>query len=245
MKILLSLLIILLLCACKQQELLNSLDPQQANEVLAVLQRHNIHADKKDMGKTGYTVTVDKADFPTAVDLLKVYKLPGRPDIEISQMFPADALVSSPRAEKARLYSAIEQRLEQSLKTMEGIISARVHVSYDIDSGENGRKTEPMHLSVLAVYDRDANPEQKINDIKRFMINSFSGVTYENISVVLSKQPELQQRPPTSLVKRDYLGSKQILSIIVLASISLIGITVLVWQKRYMILSRKRSKQED
>lgn len=54
-------------------------------------------------------------------------------------MFPADALVSSPRAEKARLYSAIEQRLEQSLKIMDGIVSSRVHVSYDVDTGDSGK----------------------------------------------------------------------------------------------------------
>ncbi|MBA8500742.1 EscJ/YscJ/HrcJ family type III secretion inner membrane ring protein [Escherichia fergusonii] len=242
MKTFLSLLIILLLCACKQQDLLTSLDQQQANEVLAVLQRHNIHADKKDMGKTGYTVTVDAADFPTAVDLLKVYKLPGRPDMEISQMFPADTLVSSPRAEKARLYSAIEQRLEQTLKTMDGIISARVHVSYDIDSGENGRNPGPVHLSVLAIYERDANPDDKINDIKRLMVNTFSGVIYENISVVLSKQPELQQQPPTSLVKKEILGFKQILTIILLTSVSLLGISFCIWLKRDVIISRLRNK---
>ncbi|HCN6986781.1 TPA: EscJ/YscJ/HrcJ family type III secretion inner membrane ring protein, partial [Escherichia coli] len=45
-------LFILLLCGCKQQELLNHLDQQQANDVLAVLQRHNINAEKKDQGKT-------------------------------------------------------------------------------------------------------------------------------------------------------------------------------------------------
>ena len=111
-------LFILLLCGCKQQELLNHLDQQQANDVLAVLQRHNINAEKKDQGKTGFSIYVEPTDFASAVDWLKIYNLPGKPDIQISQMFPADALVSSPRAEKARLYSAIEQRLEQSLKIM-------------------------------------------------------------------------------------------------------------------------------
>lgn len=87
-------------------------------------------------------------------------------------MFPADALVSSPRAEKARLYSAIEQRLEQSLKIMDGIISSRVHVSYDVDNGDSGKTALPIHISVLAVYEKDINPEIKINDIKRFIVNS-------------------------------------------------------------------------
>ena len=51
MKYISLLLFILLLCGCKQQELLNHLDQQQANDVLAVLQRHNINAEKKDQGK--------------------------------------------------------------------------------------------------------------------------------------------------------------------------------------------------
>ncbi len=197
MKYISLLLFILLLCGCKQQELLNHLDQQQANDVLAVLQRHNINAEKKDQGKTGFSIYVEPTDFASAVDWLKIYNLPGKPDIQISQMFPADALVSSPRAEKARLYSAIEQWLEQSLKIMDGIISSRVHVSYDVDNGDSGKTALPIHISVLAVYEKDINPEIKINDIKRFIVNSFASVQYENISVVLSKRRDIIEQAPT------------------------------------------------
>ncbi|MGQ7116183.1 hypothetical protein ACUOFC_66885, partial [Escherichia sp. TWPC-MK] len=74
------------------------------------LQMHSFHLQ-------GTSAIFEYQAYP--VDWLKIYNLPGKPDIQISQMFPADALVSSPRAEKARLYSAIEQRLEQSLKIMD------------------------------------------------------------------------------------------------------------------------------
>lgn len=63
MKYISLLLFILLLCGCKQQELLNHLDQQQANDVLAVLQRHNINAEKKDQGKTGFSIYVEPTDF--------------------------------------------------------------------------------------------------------------------------------------------------------------------------------------
>lgn len=200
MKRVLAMMVILLLTACRQQDLLINLNQQQANDVLAVLQRHNIQAEKKDEGKTGYTIIIGQSDFPAAVDLLKIYHLPGAADVEISDLFPADALVSSPRAEKARLFSAIEQRLEQSLRHMDGIATARVHVSYDIEAGENGKPAAPVHLSVLAVINQDKNPEILINDIKRFLLNTFSGVRYENISVVLSAQRELQQEMPSPVV---------------------------------------------
>ncbi|MFF7062406.1 EscJ/YscJ/HrcJ family type III secretion inner membrane ring protein [Pseudomonas sp. NPDC008258] len=186
----------LLLVGCRQPSLLEGLDQQQVNEVISVLQRNNITATKVDKGKTGYSVLIAPADFAAAVDLLALYSLPSRPRVEIAQMFPADSLVASPRAEKARLYSALEQRLEQSLNTLEGVVSARVHVSYDLETGESGRKAAPIHLSALAVYERDSEPQLLVNDIKRFLKNSFSAVDYDHISVVLSKRASIQHAAP-------------------------------------------------
>ncbi|EHD00371.1 pathogenicity 1 island effector protein PrgK [Salmonella enterica subsp. enterica serovar Urbana str. R8-2977] len=183
-------LLVMTLAGCKDKDLLKGLDQEQANEVIAVLQMHNIEANKIDSGKLGYSITVAEPDFTAAVYWIKTYQLPPRPRVEIAQMFPADSLVSSPRAEKARLYSAIEQRLEQSLQTMEGVLSARVHISYDIDAGENGRPPKPVHLSALAVYERGSPLAHQISDIKRFLKNSFADVDYDNISVVLSERSD-------------------------------------------------------
>jgi len=184
------------LAGCREEGLLQGLDQSQANEVVAVLHRHNIDAGKKDNGKNGYSVDVGKPDFAAAVDILKSYDLPSGKAVQIADMFPADSLVASPRAEKARLYSAIEQRLEQSLYTIPGISTARVHVSYDLDAGEGGRKARPVHLSALASYEGDLDPPTLVNDIKRFLKNSFAEVEYDNISVVLSRRSALQHETP-------------------------------------------------
>lgn len=194
------LLLCLALSACRQPRLLEGLDQQQANEVLSVLQRNNIAAVKVDAGKTGYAVTIDQRDFAAAVDLLDLYSLPSRPRLQVAEMFPADALVASPRAEKARLYSALEQRIEQSLGVLEGVVSARVHVSYDLDAGEGGRAAPPIHLSAVVLHERDVEPQLLITDIKRFLKNSFAKVGYENISVVLSKRAPIQHVAPSMVV---------------------------------------------
>lgn len=68
--------LILLLVACKQQDLLKDLDQQQANEVSALLKRNNIEAKKIDNAKSGYSITVAPIDFVAAVDLIKMYNLP-------------------------------------------------------------------------------------------------------------------------------------------------------------------------
>lgn len=184
-----------LLAGC-EQELLKSLDQRQANEVLAVLQQANIAANKKDTGKLGYAILVDEKDFSAAVDLLKTRDLPSKARIEISQLFPAESLVSSPRAEKARLYSAIEQRLEQSLLTMPEIVSARLHLSYDVEGADPHKQADGVHLSALVIYQNDVNESLLINEIKRFLKNSFQTVNYDDISVVLAKKPLAQHSSP-------------------------------------------------
>ncbi|OHX10815.1 EscJ/YscJ/HrcJ family type III secretion inner membrane ring protein [Chromobacterium sphagni] len=224
-------LLTLLLAGCQQKDLLKGLDQQQANEVVAVLQRHNIEADKTDRGKTGFSIGVAQPDFAAAVDWLRIYNLPSRPRVEVAQMFPSDSLVSSPRAEKARLYSALEQRLEQSLQTMAGILSARVHVSYDLDGGEAGRAVQPMHISALAVYDSEADPATMINDIKRFLKNSFAEVEYDNISVVLSRRSEAQQQSPGPRPEEGRSGMAWLIA--ALAGLALLaGAAGWLWRRR-------------
>ncbi|MCE5982733.1 EscJ/YscJ/HrcJ family type III secretion inner membrane ring protein [Pseudomonas wadenswilerensis] len=196
MRWLLGLLLCLFLLGCRQPLLLQGLDQQQANEVVALLQRNNIAVQKVDTGKSGYTVLVAQMDFPAAVDLLTQYGLPSRARMQVAQMFPADALVASPRAEKARLYSAIEQRLEQSVTALSGVVSARVHVSYDLAAGEGGRSSAPVHLSALVVHEPDSEVDILIDDLKRFLKNSFSEVDYERISVVLTPRVAIQHHSP-------------------------------------------------
>jgi type III secretion system YscJ/HrcJ family lipoprotein len=197
-------LLCLALAGCRQPKRLAGLDQQQANDVLSVMQRNIIAAVKVDAGKTGYSVKIDQVDFSAAVDLLNLYSLPSRPRLQVAEMFPSDTLVASPRAEKARLYSALEQRIEQSLGVLEGVVSARVHVSYDLDAGEGGRKSPPIHLSAVAIHERDIEPQLLITDIKRFLKNSFAAVEYENISVVLSKRSPTQHVSPSVAAKQGH-----------------------------------------
>ncbi|MGK3585349.1 EscJ/YscJ/HrcJ family type III secretion inner membrane ring protein, partial [Escherichia coli] len=42
----------------------------------------DINAEKKDQGKTGFSIYVEPTDFASAVDWLKIYNLPGKPDIQ-------------------------------------------------------------------------------------------------------------------------------------------------------------------
>lgn len=199
-------LLILFLTGCKEQELLKGLDQRQANEVIALLQKNNIYAEKKDFAKDGYKVSVAKQNFSNAVELLGIYNLPSQPRMEIAKMFPSDSLISSPLAEMARLYSAIEQRLEQSLMALQGVTAAQIHVSYQFDSSNNVKKKEPEHVAALISYDSRVDNSLMISDVKRFLKNSFANLSYDNISVVLNPSSALPitSTLPAQLNKEDF-----------------------------------------
>ena len=170
-----------LLTAC-QQELLKGLDQDQANVVLACLQGYAIPAQKTDMGKAGFRIQVAREDIPAAVEILRNHGLPAQRAPEIASLFPEDALLSSPLAERARLYSAHEQRLAQSLSSLGPVLGARVHISYPLALEASG----PIHVAVIVRYQADADSVWLVSEIRRFISNSLNDVDEQDISVVLS-----------------------------------------------------------
>lgn len=184
------------LTACNDATLLNGLTQQQAVQVLSVLQQNNIAAEKKGAEKGGYTITVDPRDSTSALSLLELYQLPGKPEIQISQAFPDDALVSSPEAERTRIISMQEQRLEQTLKIIDQVVNARVHFSYPLNTDVTSTAgTE--HVAVLLTYRGEINDSTLIPKIKMLIKNSLDDIRYENISVVLFPSPQPQLAAPT------------------------------------------------
>jgi type III secretion system YscJ/HrcJ family lipoprotein len=174
--------VVLLLAGC-HETLLKDLSQDQANQAIALLYQNNIDARKVDEGKSKYRISVNKPDFSAAVDLLASHQLPSRAPVEISQVFPDDALVATPMAERARLMSAIEQRLEQTLRHLDRVVYARVHASYDMVKDDGPRP--PTRISILITHEGEIHEALFIEKIKRLVKNSFQDVDYQDISVVL------------------------------------------------------------
>ncbi|QZN94794.1 type III secretion system inner membrane ring lipoprotein SctJ [Symbiopectobacterium purcellii] len=231
------------LVGCKQDVLLKGLDQQQANEVIALLQRNNIKVDKNEIKKEGYSLSVSSQDFSASVDLMNTYGLPRPPAIDIAQMFPADALVSSPRAEKARLYSGIEQRLEHSLLSISGVVSAHVHVSYDMSSSDGDRRRSAVHISTLLNHDNSiTDTTLLISDVKRFLKNSFEDVNYDNISVVLSKINDVQRHAPVSIQAAKSNTPTWLISLGVVTVALLAAMLLFISQRQHAFLDKLKKR---
>lgn len=175
--------ICLLLAGCRM-ELLDGLDQQQANEVLAVLLQHQIDAVKEGASKGRYRVSVDKSDFASAAQLLRSHQLPSRPDTPIADLFPADALVNSPSAERDRLISGLEQRLEHSVRGIEGVRTARVHLSYPLGDPDSGTPSHPRAAVVLN-YAGPLDDATLGARLRQLLRDSVEGLAYEDIAVLV------------------------------------------------------------
>lgn len=229
--LILSLLICLLLSACTRTELLQGLEERQANEVVASLLNHNIDAEKRAQGKAGFVVRVGAADLAEAINIVQLQGLPSLPRTQIASLFPPDSMVSTPLAERARLLSAIEQRLEESLSILEGVHSARVHVSYDAGPAEGSlQQRKPPSMHVAAVLAHAANADQQALQVmaKRFLRNAFVDVAYDDVSVVLTQAEE----PGTLAVTRSAEGASSLTWLLVPLLLILAIVGAVVWLLR-------------
>ncbi len=168
-------------------ELVSSISERQANEIIALLEQNNIDAQKVKGDKGVFSVHVDKNYMSDSVELLNAYNLPSAEHVEIAQQFPSDSMVSTPLGEKVRLISSIEQRLEQTIRELDNVTTARVHLSYPL-KGESDEDSVPPSASVLLIYKNAVNEAEYIDKIKRLIKNSLSTIQYENISVVTFKK---------------------------------------------------------
>ncbi|SUA90048.1 type III secretion system inner membrane ring lipoprotein SctJ [Pandoraea pulmonicola] len=223
-----SLLVLGSLAACRT-ELLTGLSQRQANEAIALLQRHDIEAEKKELGKGRFKVEVGSGDFPDAVSLLDRHGLPRRDDQSIADLFPTDSLVNSPAAERARLISGIEHRLEQTIQSIERVLSARVHISYPLS--ERSYAGQPMHASVMVTYDGPLDDAILIQRLKQLLKNSFDALSYDNISVVVFQASEMPQAPPAHSPKH-WSAAWRWVPVALLAIVAMAVPGVLFWRRR-------------
>ncbi|MCC7871499.1 EscJ/YscJ/HrcJ family type III secretion inner membrane ring protein, partial [Escherichia coli] len=93
-------------------------------------------------------------------------------------------------------------------------------------------------------YEKDINPEIKINDIKRFIVNSFASVQYENISVVLSKRRDIIEQAPTYEINEPIFAYDKTMPVSILLALMSIATCWLLWKYRAILTNLIRLKNK-
>lgn len=175
-------LLALLLQAC-DTELYSGLSEREANRMVATLNRQGIAADRSFEEDGQMRVTVDKAAFADAVDILDRAGLPQQQFENLGDVFQGNGLVSSPMQERARMVYALGQELSNTVSQIDGVRTARVQVvlpDNDLMSGD-GR---PSSASVFIRHDPSLDVDSLIPRIKTLVANGISDLDYDRVSVV-------------------------------------------------------------
>jgi type III secretion protein J len=176
------------------------LDESRANRVVALLDGNGIAAERSaDPGEPAhFRVEVASDDAARAVALLAEEGPPGRDTPGMLEALGTATLVPSPEAEHERVLSGISGELTRSLESIDGVLSARVHLG--ARRGGPLAEVDPVPpTAAVLVRHRGATPPIREDDVRRLVAFSVPGLVPERVAVVFSQAAP--RRPARELVR--------------------------------------------
>lgn len=170
------------LAACNM-DLYDNLSQKQANEIVSVLFRQGIPAERV-IGKDGkFAVQVDKSRFAEAIAVLNDNGLPKQDFATLGEVFKNDGIVASPVQERAQMIFALSQELSRTISDIDGILSARVHLVLP-ENDPLRQQLIPSSASVYIRHVKSAPINTLTPQIKSLVANGVAGLSYEKVTVV-------------------------------------------------------------
>ncbi len=189
MKFIVLFLVALLFSACTS-ELHHGLDESSANEMITLLERNGIEADKiadKNDAKF-WAVTVPHGVRIEAWSALQRQGLP-RPQVEgFSQFYPREGLVPSADEERIIVQFATGQELRRALMAIDGVVDAHVNLVLPETPRVRLNRDElpPPRAAVLIKYRPDAAGKVPVHipDVQRLVAGAIDRMTPQQVEVV-------------------------------------------------------------
>jgi type III secretion protein J len=229
----------LLLTGCRQKELQTGLAEQEAQEIIVLLKESGIEASREvmpgDSETPAWKVSVNGGDqdYFLALKILQERGLPRERAKGLEDVFSKSGLIPTAGEEKARLIVGLSGEMTRTLKSVAGVVDARVHVvlpenSPLVDKSQWNLTTS----SVLLKYQGDQVPLRE-DEVRNLVARGIEGLQPENVAVVFKK---VETKPVPSRNRPWQLGSHGV----VLASLGLLALTTV---GSLLLLVRGRQQQ--
>jgi type III secretion protein J len=224
-RILFLLPVLALLAGCTRQ-LDTGLSEQEAQEMVVILRQNGISAyaevESSSKGESPPTWQVripgNNDQLAAAWNVLHANGLPREKAPGLSQVFSNVGLIPTAGEEKARLLVGLAGELTQTLRSLPGVVDARVHVVIPDNSPLLDKKDQsPPTASVLVRY-RGDHPPLKEEEIRAFVAKGVEGLSSDNVSVIQMREED-KPLPPIRL------GPLATNEWITMAALALSGIT--------------------
>jgi type III secretion protein J len=175
--------LLLALAGCKVA-LYSNLKEQEANEIVAALSAEGIGAAKTRLEGSNWQVEVEEDRLSQALDVLRVQGLPAERYASMGEVFQKQGLVSTPSEERMRYIYAISQELSQTLRNVDGVVSARVHVVIPANDPLS-EKIRPSSAAVFIKHRPDVDLRLLAPAVKDMVAHSIEGLTHDQVSLSL------------------------------------------------------------
>lgn len=182
-----------------QEVLFAKLTEREANEVVAALGEVKIVASKKNVKDDTWSVLIEPADFGASVRVLNAAGIPNNVFSGLQETFKKQGLASSPMEERARLMSAQSQELERSIRVVDCVVTARVHVNIPAPDRFSAAGQEST-VSMLIKHRPNCAVESLPNQLKSLAVNAVENTRGELVSVLLT--PALDFTPKEKVAER-------------------------------------------
>jgi len=221
----------LLLTGCGAVELASGLAEGEAQEVVVALQQFGLDAVKEKVGEgkeATWTIVVPAEQAASANQILKRYELPRKKPRGLNEVFSAAGLIPTATEEKAMMLMALQGEIAQTLETIDGIVSARVHI---VIPEKNPLAETPQTKaagSVMIKY-REGSLPVTPEEIKQIVSHSVDGLEPDQVAVVMKPIVIDFAKKVKPTQKAGLIGAQTATPIIiVLAAVCLILAIVLV-----------------
>lgn len=191
-KVLVIFLFILTLSACKEN-LYTGLTEKDVNVMIAILDRNGISTEKRKEDKNRYSLLVDTSDFTRSVKILSSAGYPRHEYKSIEDIFNNESIVKTPFEQRARFVYALNQEIARSISEIEGVISARVHITLPRET-RFGKPKEKARAGVVVIYVPERSVVRLRPKIKKLIAHSVSGLRYEDVTVIMSASDNLEKK---------------------------------------------------
>ncbi|HKO47518.1 MAG TPA: hypothetical protein VJV79_07340 [Polyangiaceae bacterium] len=217
------------------------LDENDANHAVVALEKSGVAADKeRDPDSEGrWRISVARDDASTAAGILTSESLPPAASPGLLETLGHSSIVPSHAAEQAKFVAGTSGELERSLRSLDGVVSVRVHLAVPVhDSLTPDEAPPPASASVLLRH-RGSAPPIAINDIQRLVAGAVPGLSSSQVSVVAAPVPlpprraerELSRFGPVTVTRASVFPLRTIMGGALLLNLGLLGALFLVWTR--------------
>jgi type III secretion protein J len=175
----------------------HGLTERDANRIIVLLSRAKppIQATKLQSGEgreVTWSIVVSKSDAARAIAVLQSHNMPQKPEQGFQEIYGKTGMIPTATEERAKYLMALSGELSRTIKTITGILEARVHLVIPQEKilRRPDEQIPPPNASVLLLIRSDMfNSGQKrlelSRDIQHLVGNSVERLTPQRVKVVI------------------------------------------------------------